>query len=161
MSQYIKSIEIRWSDLDPNFHLRHSVYYDWGAYCRMCFLVENGLTPERLQQEHTGPILFREECQFRKEVHFGDAITITMELIHARQDFSRWAIQHRILKDQETLAAIITVEGAWIDTQKRKLMIAPEIARSVFGQMPLHASFEWKNKWFLNKFLGHSGVVIG
>ena len=28
---YTKPVEIRWSDLDPNFHLRHSVYYDYGV----------------------------------------------------------------------------------------------------------------------------------
>ena len=38
MKDFIKEIQVRWSDLDPNFHLRHSVYYDWGAYCRIEFL---------------------------------------------------------------------------------------------------------------------------
>ena len=40
MDVYSKKVEIRWSDLDPNFHLRHSVYYDWGAYTRISFLSE-------------------------------------------------------------------------------------------------------------------------
>lgn len=50
MEQFSKEIQIRWSDLDPNFHLRHSVYYDWGAWCRVEFLNEFGLTAEVMTQ---------------------------------------------------------------------------------------------------------------
>ena len=52
MTEYKKKVEIRWSDLDPNFHLRHSVYYDWGAFVRMSFLTEHGLTAAVMMQHH-------------------------------------------------------------------------------------------------------------
>ena len=65
---YVKHVEIRWSDLDPNFHLRHSVYYDFGAYCRVCFLDDNGITAEIMTKHFIGPILFREECLFKREL---------------------------------------------------------------------------------------------
>ncbi len=64
---YIKNAEMRWSDLDPNFHLRHSVYYDFGAYCRICFLFDNGVTDKLMKELEIGPILFREECVFKRE----------------------------------------------------------------------------------------------
>ena len=57
METYIQAIDIRWADLDPNFHLRHSVYYDYGAYCRISFLNEQGITPEFMTQFNLGPIL--------------------------------------------------------------------------------------------------------
>jgi acyl-CoA thioester hydrolase len=57
MSAYIKPLEIRWSDLDPNFHVRHSVYYDFGAYVRICFLNEHGLTPAFMLKHQFGPVL--------------------------------------------------------------------------------------------------------
>ena len=66
--KYVKKVEIRWSDLDPNYHLRHSVYYDFGAYCRICFLIENGITDELMKQYEVGPVLFREECLFKREI---------------------------------------------------------------------------------------------
>lgn len=74
---YTKKVEVRWSDLDPNFHLRHSVYYDWGAYVRMSFMTENGITPSLLQQYQIGPILFREECIFKREISFHDSVELT------------------------------------------------------------------------------------
>jgi acyl-CoA thioester hydrolase len=146
MNQYLKFPEIRWADLDPNFHVRHSVYYDWAAYSRICFLEEHGLTPLVFAQHNFGPILFREECSFRKELHFSDTISIDLQLLKARTDFSRWSIRHTIYKNKETVAATITVDGAWIDTQKRKLAMPPAMVTEVFNAMPQTTDFEWINK---------------
>jgi acyl-CoA thioester hydrolase len=143
MNSYIKPIEIRWADLDPNFHLRHSVYYDYGAYCRISFLEEKGLTAAFMAKHHFGPILFREEAVFRKEIRLGDTITIDLQLLKARRDQGRWSIQHRIIKNDGILAAVITVEGAWIDVLQRKLTTPPESVREVFENMPRSEQFEW------------------
>ena len=146
MSTYVKPVEIRWSDLDPNFHLRHSVYYDYGAFVRINYLEEHGLTPAFMTQHHFGPILFREECLFKKEVRLGDRLTIDLKLTKAREDQSRWSFQHHIVKNGDILAAILTVDGAWMDTVKRKLTAPPEAAKHVFDNMPRSDDFEWINK---------------
>jgi acyl-CoA thioester hydrolase len=143
MDAYVRPIEIRWADLDPNFHLRHSVYYDYGAYSRISFLEERGLNAGFMAKNQFGPILFREECVFRKEIRLGDTITIDLQLLKAREDQSRWAIQHKIVKNDGVLAAIITVEGAWIDVFQRKLTVPPETVRHVFENMPRAAEFQW------------------
>ncbi len=57
--------EIRWSDIDPNFHVLHSGYYDYCANARLKILAENGVTMQAIQETHIGPILFREECVFK------------------------------------------------------------------------------------------------
>lgn len=126
MESFIKKIDIRWSDLDPNFHLRHSAYYDFGAYSRICFLTEAGLTPAVMMQLNIGPVLFREECSFRKEIHFGDNISIDLQLEKSTTNFSRWTMKHHLLRDEITLCATITIDGAWIDTSIRKLTAIPE-----------------------------------
>ncbi len=143
MGNYIKSVEVRWSDLDPNFHLRHSVYYDYGAYCRIAFLDAHGLTAAFMAQNNLGPVLFREECVFRKEIRLGDVVTIDLHLLKSAADQSRWSIQHHIYKNSDTLAAIITVDGAWINTQLRKLSAPPEQVLHVFNNMPRAEGFEW------------------
>jgi acyl-CoA thioester hydrolase len=143
MIAYTKQVEVRWSDLDPNFLLRHSVYYDWGAFIRMCFLTEHGLTTTLLQQLHFGPILFREECVFKREVLFGDSITIHLAVTKSRRDYSRWTMVHEIWKNGTTLCAIITIDGAWLDTKLRKLaMPRPQIV-GCFEAMPKNEDFEW------------------
>jgi len=143
MNDFNRTVQIRWSDLDPNFHIRHSVYYDWGAFCRIEFLNGFGLTTQVMQELKFGPILFREECVFRKEIRLGDEININLEILRSKKDFSRWSIQHRITKADRTVSAILTVDGAWIDVSKRKLATPPEKVHEVFSKMPRAEGFEW------------------
>jgi acyl-CoA thioester hydrolase len=143
MEPFSMEVQIRWSDLDPNFHLRHSVYYDWGALCRVAFLNKWGLTADVMTQLHVGPILFREECVFRKEVRSDDIVSIDLKLLKARPDFSRWSIQHHIRKSGTVVSAVLTVDGAWINTALRKLATPPEIVHAVFVEMPRSETFEW------------------
>jgi acyl-CoA thioester hydrolase len=143
MENYSKEVEVRWSDLDPNYHLRHSVYYDWGAYVRLTFLNEYGLTPLVMHQHHFGPILFREECIFKREILFGDIVEVSLKLTKSRKDFSRLSIVHEIFKNTETLSAIITVDIAWIDTKLRKLTVPPDTIHKTFEAIPKAENFEW------------------
>jgi acyl-CoA thioester hydrolase len=146
MKSYSKQVEVRWSDLDPNFHLRHSVYYDWGAFIRLLFLNEHGLTPSVLQQFHFGPILFREECVFKREILFGDRVEVNLHLSKSRRDFSRLSIIHEIWKNHEILSAIVTVDVAWIDTKLRKLTVPPPLIHQAFDPIPRTENFEWMDK---------------
>ncbi len=143
MDNFTRKVQVRWSDLDPNAHLRHSVYYDWGAFCRISFLVGHSLTTELMQKLEIGPILFREECIFKKEIRLGDEVAINLKILKAKKDFSRWTIQHEVLKSSDTIAAIITVDGAWLNTVKRKLATPPDVIREVFSEMPLAENFQW------------------
>jgi acyl-CoA thioester hydrolase len=143
MEEYVRPVQIRWSDLDPNFHLRHSVYYDWGALCRIDFLYEHRLNAELMQELKIGPVLFREECSFRREIRMGDEITINLKLVKAKKDFSRWSIQHHILKNKDILSAVLTVDGAWLNIVERKLASPPQMVHDVFDAMPKDEAFQW------------------
>ena len=142
MTLFTKKIEIRWADLDPNFHVLHSKYYDFGAYCRTAFLIENGITPALMQQLGLGPILFREECFFRKEIKFGDEVVIDIELSAGKENFSRWSMKHNIWRAPEELAAQINVDGAWIDTSKRKLTVPPQEVQDLFTKAPRSVDYK-------------------
>jgi acyl-CoA thioester hydrolase len=143
MEPFSMDIQIRWSDLDPNFHLRHSVYYDWGALCRVTFLNKYGLDAAVMLRLQLGPILFREECVFRKEVRSNDVVSIDLKLLRARSDFSRWSIQHHIQKAEGIVCAVLTVDGAWMHTAQRKLTTPPKEVHAVFNEMPRSDTFEW------------------
>ena len=143
MNDFSRIVQIRWSDLDPNFHLRHSVYYDWGAFCRIEFLNEYGLTADVMQKLQFGPILFKEECVFRREIKLADEVKMNLQLIRAKKDFSRWSIQHQITKNGDILCAVLTVDGAWMNVVQRKLTSPPEQVHEVFSKMPQSGDFEW------------------
>ena len=142
MKQFIAKAEIRWADLDPNFHVLHSRYYDFGAFCRMAFLVEKGLSPGVMKEHHIGPILFREECFFKKELNFGDEIHISLELSKTTSNYARWSMEHEILKNGNVLSAKINIDGAWMNTQTRKLTVPPVFVAEIFDSMPKSENFQ-------------------
>ena len=136
MATFTVKADIRWSDIDPNFHVLHSKYYDYCANARLIVLAHSGITMQVIQEEKIGPILFREECVFKRELKFGDEIEIRIKLLKATADFSRWSFVNEIWKNGDTLAAVVTVDGAWMDTVKRKLAIPPESFQKVFAVIP-------------------------
>jgi acyl-CoA thioester hydrolase len=119
------------------------VYYDFGAFCRIRFFEDFGLSNARMEELKFGPILFREEAIFRKEIRMGDELTIDLQLTKSRQDFSRWSIRHQLVKNKDTLAATLTVDGAWINTALRKLATPPASLTEVFAKMPRSEDFAW------------------
>ena len=142
MSVFIKEISIRWADLDPNFHMRHSAYYDFGAQHRIEILEQQGLTMKIMQQQHFGPIIFREECVFRKEIRLDSKISISTKVGKMKEDASRWTIIHELIDDQGTVCAVLTIDGAWMDTQLRKLaQPTPAIVQQVMNSFPKTEDF--------------------
>ena len=142
MSQFSEIIQVRWADIDANRHLRHSVYYDYGATMRMKVLSEGGLTTKKLEEFMIGPILFREEAIFRREILFDDKVTITVELVKMTEDYGRWSLRHQFFKAGNTLAATLNVDGAWIDLAKRKLAVPNEFIQNIFENFPRSQDFE-------------------
>ena len=142
MNNFSQAIQIRWSDIDANRHLRHSVYYDYAAMMRMNFLSSRGLTTKKLEELAMGPILFREEAIFKREILLEDKITITVELVKTTEDYGRWSLRHLFMKEDNTLAAILNVDGAWIDLTKRKLAVPGEFIRHIFENFPKGQDFQ-------------------
>ncbi len=136
MTSYSKSIEIRWSDIDPLFHVRHSCYYDYGGYCRLAFMNEYGITAPIMLEYHIGPVVFREECLFKNEIRFGDSVKVDLLMEKLSPDSRKWKIKNQIWTNDTTLAAEITVDGAWLDTQARKIIAPPALFANCFDAIP-------------------------
>ena len=135
MNEYSKTFELRWADVDANQHVMHSKYYELGAHTRMSFLIEHGYTLELMKELKIGPILFREECIFRREINAGDVVTVNLCLTKCKRDGSRWSAKHEIKKADGTLAAVMHADLAWMDVMQRKLA-TPTTAADILEQMP-------------------------
>ena len=102
-----------------------------------------GLTNLKFEELHIGPILFREEAVFRREIKFEDRVTIDMVVTKATPDFSRWSIRHHFYQEDGTISSIINLDGAWIDIIQRKLAVPDEFVRKIFEDFPKDKAFEW------------------
>jgi acyl-CoA thioester hydrolase len=117
--------QVLWAQIDANMHLRHSAYADVAAQARLNLLEKLGFNNAFFHQYNLGPILFREELVYLKEVKLNDTLRVTCTLTKMRQDGSRWSYRHEIYRSDNVKAAIIQVDGAWIDTVKRKITGVP------------------------------------
>ncbi len=116
---------VRWAELDPNGHMRHSAYADFAADQRVHWLAGMGFDVKRFGELQIGPILFREETKYLKEIHGGEQIRVEGRVASTTPDGSRWTIEHTIYKADGRLAATVTVDGAWLDLGRRKLTVPP------------------------------------
>jgi len=99
-----------------------------------------------LEEYRIGPIAFREEAIFKREIKFEDKVTVDVEVIKATHDFARWSVRHQILKDDGTLSAILYLDGAWINLDKRKLAIPDLYIQKIFDDFPKGEDFTWNEK---------------
>ena len=130
------SYRTRWADMDPNGHMRHSAYADYAADQRVALLSAWGYGAARFAQLRMGPILFREETKYLKEVNMGEEIRVDGQLASAAPDGSRWTIVHTIYKADGRVAATVTVDGAWLDLDRRKLTVPPAELADAFNCLP-------------------------
>ena len=128
----------RWADMDPNGHMRHSAYADYAADRRLVLLAEWGYNIKEFARLRLGPILFREETVFLKEVHIGEEIRVDSRLRSVNVDGTRWSILHTIYKADGRVAATVTVDGAWLDLDKRKLTTPPAELTAAFRTLPAY-----------------------
>lgn len=66
-----------------------------------------------------------------------------MEVTKASHDFARWSIRHHFYIDDETLSAILNMDGAWIDVGKRKLTVPGADVQNIFNDFPKSDDFQW------------------
>ena len=128
----------RWADMDPNGHMRHSAYADYAADQRLVLLAKWGYDIKEFARLRLGPILFREETVFLKEVHIGEEIRVDSRLRSVNDDGTRWSILHTIYKADGRVAATVAVDGAWLDLDRRKLTTPPVALATAFRELPLY-----------------------
>ncbi|MFT4203925.1 MAG: thioesterase family protein [Chitinophagaceae bacterium] len=130
-----------WSMIDMNGHLRHSAYADFAAQARVSILEKYGFS-KALAKLHIGPILFREELIYHKEIRMNEYIEVSCELLKCREDVSRYSLQSNIYRKSDGIkAAEVNVDGAWLDLNIRKLGTLPEDMQKTFLEMPKAPGF--------------------
>lgn len=140
------SFDVRWADIDANKHMRHSAYYDYAAHLRVQMLKNIGMDVVTLSKFEIGPVLFREEAIFMREISMQDTIKVNVKLKSTREDGSRWTFYHEFHKDEGIAAATVTVDGAWLDLKKRKLTALPDHFLKLMLDIPRTDDFEFDIK---------------
>ena len=136
------SFATKWADFDPNRHMRHTAYNDYAAEVRVRYFAKNNFSIDEFTLHNLGPILFKEETSFRKEIHLGENITVNLKLQGLSENNERWKLVHEVYNQAGELSAVIKVYGAWIDLTKRKLRIPPVETKGMFAIAEKAEDFE-------------------
>lgn len=135
MDNYSLKFQIKWSDVDPNMHLRNSVYMDFTDQVRIKYFHVNGISLGDLRRMQIGPILFSVNTNFYKEILINEEVEVNYRLTKISEDGRKWEALHEIFKENGDLAATVTASGAWMDLVKRKTTIPPEELVQVFRKL--------------------------
>ena len=142
LEKFTTKVALRWADIDANFHVRHTVFYDLGSEQRIRTLGELGAPLSDMQKEGYGPVLFREECRFLKEVKLEDGIHISVTVRALSRDHRKFGFRHVFTRNAET-CAIVEVDGAWFDSRTRKVFVPPQQVVDAMNAFPRSEDFAW------------------
>ncbi|MEQ9006269.1 MAG: thioesterase family protein, partial [Ekhidna sp.] len=110
---------------------------------RLMFFEDISVPFSKLIKLGVGPILFREDTRFFKEIRMNEEFEVGFTISKLRKDGSKWSFRHNIYTNDGSLSAKIDVDGAWLDLAKRKTTVPP----TELGQILLDAvksdDFEW------------------
>lgn len=139
---YEQTFTTKWADFDPNRHMRHSAYNDYAAEVRVRFFAEHGFSIDEFAKLHIGPVLFKEETSFFKEINISENLRVTMTLEAASKNLERWRFTHNIYNSKGILAAEVKVYGAWINLLERKLCAPPKAFIAIFKNLTKATDFQ-------------------
>lgn len=142
MTDFIFNTTVLWAQIDANQHMRHSAYADVAAHARVQMLESIGLDSKAFFIHKIGPILFREETLYKREVHIGEKIKVSCALTKSSGNGKKWSMRHEIFKENGKLAAEIFVDGSWINMKERKIVALPEQLLEAYNLIPRSDDFE-------------------
>lgn len=136
------AIQVRWSDVDANGHVRHSAFFDYGAAARVDYLHRCGYTVERFHRDRIGPVLFGESAQYLRELHSNDLISVDTWIAGLSENRKHWLMRHHIVRGDGELCCVLDCRGAWFDADTRRVIPMPDELAAVIGDLPRTEDFQ-------------------
>ncbi len=125
---YIQRFQIRYSDLDTNGHVANTSYLKFSLDTRVGYLFSNGLTAEMMRESGFGPVVFREDISYLKELHAPENIEVHYWAKSLHEDGIRFELCTEIRRQDGELAASVDIQGGWMNLSRRRLEKPPKQA---------------------------------
>lgn len=146
MTPFLKTFEVRWSDLDANRHLANTTYSEYMVHTRMSFFKTHGFTQQSFVKHQIGPAVLHEEFFYLKEISPDDTVYVDLELCGRSADFRFMQLSHSLFRSDKHMAAYSKATICWMDLEKRKITPPPIGLAELIDQMPKAESYHILNK---------------
>lgn len=133
---------VRWSDLDANRHVRNTIFSEFATHARFRLLESHGFPQSRFEALRFGPVMFREEIRYRRELLFGEEATVNVLFAGLSDDGSQWRVRQEVTRADGKQSAVLTIDGAWIHLDTRKLFAPPAELLGLLRSLPRTNDFE-------------------
>lgn len=123
---FSREFTVGWGDIDFNGHMRNTAYLDLSGTVRMTYFRERGFPMPEFERLRFGPVIIRDELDYRRELRLLDPVTVTLELAGLGPGGARFAVRNRFLRADGELAAVVTSTGGWLNLETRRLSAPPD-----------------------------------
>jgi acyl-CoA thioester hydrolase len=134
-------IRSRWGEIDSNGHMRNVAFLDISANSRMEFFIANGYTLMEFFGAGLGPVVLKDEIEYKREVRLGEDLTVTNELAGMSEDNTRFIFRNQFIKANGKLACKISSLVAFFDIATRKTISPPENLMKAILSLPRSEDF--------------------
>jgi acyl-CoA thioester hydrolase len=123
--RFLTSLQVRWSDLDPNRHVANTAYSSYMIEARMSFLRQGGFDNQAFAQMDLGPAIISEEFHYLRETLPDTVLRVDVELSGLSEDERFVRFNHHLYHPDGDLAVFSRCTFCWISLSTRKVCNAP------------------------------------
>lgn len=116
-------VAVRGYELDIQGHLNQAVYLQYAEHARWECLRAAGITTDKLQASHSGPVVLETTIKYLAELRAGDEVDVTCAFEWGGGKTFR--LRQELRKPDGTLAAEVTAVGGILDLDARRLVADP------------------------------------
>lgn len=125
MNKPIK-LKFRWSDLDPNGHVRNSAYCNVFVDARMQLFKSAGYPLSKLTNLNLGPVVTREDFYYIKEIYDDSEVYVTIYLAGISEDNRYFRFVQHLYSKEGFLSAYLEFTFGLLDLTLRKMAVPPK-----------------------------------
>ena len=141
-SGFEEQFAVRWSDVDANRHVRNTIFSEFATHTRFRLLEAYGFPQAQFESLRFGPVMYREEIRYRRELVFGETVRVNVLFAGLAEDGSQWRVHQEVTRADGKQAALLTIDGAWIHLDSRKLIAPPPKLIDLLHALPRTDGFE-------------------
>ena len=130
-----RTLHVGWGDLDFNGHMRNTAYLDKAGDVRMLYFAEQGFSLRDFEKLRFGPVVFKDELEYFRELRMLEPIRITLSLAGLSADRRKFRLRNQFYRPDGELAGRLLSSGGWLDLASRKLAVPPEGLANALGSL--------------------------
>jgi acyl-CoA thioester hydrolase len=122
---FTETLRASWGHMDFNAHMANTAYLDLSADVRLAYFAARGFSARDFERERIGPVVMKDEIEYRAEIRLREEMTIGIELAGLSVDGSRFRVRNVFRRADGRTAAVVTTDAGWFDLVGRRLTAPP------------------------------------